>query len=104
MATQGWRSSAKCFGLEPDLFILDRGHQPQQAMSVCNGPTFGPACPVRAECKAYADATGSVGVWGGEYISSRDYGSVEKQLEEAILDMGSMLIQIQDARPRPADE
>ena len=103
MAAESWRDRAKCFGLEPDLFILDRGHQPAQAMAVYNGPTYGPACPVRVECKAYAAATGSVGVWGGEYISSRDYG-VDDGLKEAILDIGSMLIKIQDARPRPAEE
>lgn len=82
------------------MFILDRGHQPAAAQSVCNGPTYGAACPVRCQCKAYADRHGMVGVWGGEYISSRDYGStVESELEAAVLDLGSMLINLQDARP-----
>lgn len=74
-------------------------------MSICNGPTYGAACPVRDQCKAYGDATGSVGVWGGEYISSRDYGTgFDQQVEAAILDMGSMILKIQDARPRSSGE
>lgn len=68
---------------------------------MCNGSEdFGDPCPVRAECKAFADENGYVGVWGGEYISSRDYGTVEARLEEAIMDIGSVVVRLQDGRPR----
>lgn len=98
-----WRVRAKCHGLPPGMFILDRGHQPAVAQSICNGPTYGEPCAVRGQCKAYADAHGMVGVWGGEYISSRDYGiNVEVELEAAALDLGHLLVELQDARPHPA--
>lgn len=92
----------KCIGLPPEMFILDRGHQPQQAMDICNGVAMGEPCVVRDECKAYGAATGSVGVWGGEYVSSRDYG-VEDALVEAIIDLTYAFVAKieQDARPHP---
>lgn len=81
------------------MFILDRGHQPQPGMAVCNGLSHGAPCPVRKECREYADRVGCVGVWGGDYISSRDI--YEDQAIASILDLGKMIVEIQDARPRP---
>lgn len=101
-----WRLRAKCAGLPPDLFILDRGHQPAQAMAVCNGPTYGEACSVREACKAYADRHGMVGVWGGEYISSRDYGdrNLDQEIEDAIMDIAAVVVQLSDFRPKAVGE
>ena len=57
---RSWVSRANCVGIESQLFFPDRGEPTRHAKQVCQG------CEVRAECLAYALATGQkFGVWGG---------------------------------------
>jgi WhiB family redox-sensing transcriptional regulator len=63
-----WRALAACKGVDPELFFSsedlpdkrDRVERESVAKSICA------ACPVRAECLAYAIAAGErYGIWGG---------------------------------------
>lgn len=60
-----WRARGACSSADPDLFFPISAHgasrrQEQRAKAVCA------ACPVRAECLAFAVETRQVhGVWGG---------------------------------------
>ena len=55
----GWRDRALCAGMDPELWFPAAGQSPR-AKRICA------ACPVRAECLAFALALGSVqGIWGG---------------------------------------
>jgi hypothetical protein len=58
--------------MPPSWFILDRGNQPQQAIDICHGMAMGPPCQVMQQCGDRARNEGLVGVFGGEYFSSRD--------------------------------
>ena len=55
-----WMADGLCAQTDPDAFFPDRGESPRLAKSVCA------ACPVQAECAAYALEHGErFGVWGG---------------------------------------
>jgi WhiB family transcriptional regulator, redox-sensing transcriptional regulator len=57
---EGWRESALCLEVGPELFFPDKGESPRAARRVCS------SCGVRAECLAYAlDHDEQYGVWGG---------------------------------------
>jgi WhiB family redox-sensing transcriptional regulator len=53
-----WRDRALCLGMDPELWFPVTGPSPR-AKRVCV------ACPVRAECLAFALAIGAAGIWGG---------------------------------------
>jgi WhiB family transcriptional regulator, redox-sensing transcriptional regulator len=55
-----WQDSARCLGLNPDLFYPENQTLAREAKEVCDG------CPVRVECLEYAIEKGErFGVWGG---------------------------------------
>lgn len=57
-----WQQQGACLGHNPDLFFPERGEREQarEAKAVCA------ACPVKAECLAFALDTGlHYGIWGG---------------------------------------
>lgn len=64
-----WRSRGACVGADPELFSPPgederiRGYPPRavQAAGFCHG------CPVREECRDWADRRREVGVWGGSW-------------------------------------
>jgi hypothetical protein len=56
------RIRANCRHANPDLFVSNDVHDVMTAKMICRG------CSVRAECLAFAQAAGHVGVWGGEYF------------------------------------
>ena len=55
-----WMAEGACLVHDPDLFHPGRGGSPKRAIAICE------TCPVMVECNAYAEATGSLGVWGGK--------------------------------------
>ena len=54
----GWRESAACRGLDPELFHPDRGEDVRPALAVCA------TCSVTEPCREQALADFEVGVWG----------------------------------------
>ena len=55
-----WRDEALCAQVDPEIFFAEKGGTPAPARRVCA------ACPVQAECLAYAVADDSLhGIWGG---------------------------------------
>lgn len=67
MQPQEWMEQAACAGMHPvghrdeeDIFFppKGRGDLRAQAKAVCA------TCPVRAQCEAYGNTTGSEGIWG----------------------------------------
>lgn len=61
----GWRDRALCLGMSPDLWFPETGPAPR-ARRICA------VCPVRAECLAFALATGAeFGIWGGLNVEER---------------------------------
>jgi WhiB family redox-sensing transcriptional regulator len=66
-----WAESAACAQVDPDLWFPDQGQRSQhrEAKAICA------ACPVRAECLAYAVGRGEVhGIWGGlDYTERRQW-------------------------------
>ena len=55
-----WQLSANCLGVDPDLFVPERGASTKEAKAVCQG------CEVRVDCLEYALANGEkFGIWGG---------------------------------------
>lgn len=68
---EGWRESAECRTVDPDLFFPIGSTGPalvqiEDAKSVCR------RCPVRQECLDWALDTGqSIGVWGGKSEAER---------------------------------
>ena len=68
----GWRDLASCRDMDPDLWFSARDStETETAIRICED------CPVRAECKRWADAHPRyhgyplTGVWGGEYRTWR---------------------------------
>lgn len=62
-----WMERAACIGREPDLFFgTETGPgKAAAAKRICA------SCPVVAECRAFADAEGLLGVWGGTTTKER---------------------------------
>lgn len=59
----GWMAKGACLEHDPDLFHPGRGQTGQKAIAICQ------TCPVMVECGEYAEATDSLGVWGGKMRS-----------------------------------
>jgi hypothetical protein len=90
MLEDPWRRKAKCFGLDPNMFVPSTpGGTLDPAKNICNGRDGLPACPVRVECNHFANEHGLIGVYGGVVHSSRSTEIV-------------VIVQLQDARPRPS--
>jgi WhiB family transcriptional regulator, redox-sensing transcriptional regulator len=71
-----WHQRAACKGLDPDLFHPERGGDTSGAKRVCS------ACPVKAECLAFALTTFEKhGIWGG--LSERERRKIRGQLTKA---------------------
>ena len=60
-ADQRWRLRAACAGVDPEVFLPDRGAPQEEPLSYCR------RCPVRCECLEAALGLGqqAFGVWGG---------------------------------------
>jgi WhiB family redox-sensing transcriptional regulator len=60
VADQRWRARAACAGVDPELFLTDRGASPEPALVYCR------RCEVRTECLQAALDLGqrAFGVWG----------------------------------------
>ncbi len=55
-----WRARARCAGFDPELFFAAGALEHRIAKRICR------ACPVRAQCLAYAmEQPIDHGVWGG---------------------------------------
>lgn len=55
-----WRDSARCGGLDPELFFPRKSDEQKETIKFCLG------CPVRLECLQYAlDVPAAYGIWGG---------------------------------------
>jgi WhiB family redox-sensing transcriptional regulator len=73
-----WQDDALCAQTDPEIFFPERGAAAKAAMAVCR------ACPVRAECLAYAlehEAVCGWGVWGG--VSERGRRKLKRQMRRA---------------------
>ena len=90
---EAWKSKAKCFGLDPNLFVPDeRGGSLKRIYAICNGDGNGDApCEVKFECDAFAEQNGLVGVFGGRMHSQRARAT-------------EVVVMIQDARPKLGDD
>ena len=76
-ADEDWALDALCAQTDPDLFFPEKGGEIRKAKRVCN------ACPVTAECLAYALANDErYGVWGGT-------GAVERRRLTTDLEAGA---------------
>ena len=64
---QLWRARAACAGVDPDVFLTDRGASPEPPLVYCR------RCEVRAEClQAALDLNQrAVGIWGGVSAKQR---------------------------------
>src|SRR5690606_24420303 len=61
-----WTEDALCAQVDPELFFPEKGASTTGAKSVCA------ACPIAAECLAYALDNGEeYGVWGGKSARER---------------------------------
>ena len=79
-ATEGddraWQDQANCLGVDPDLFLPERGASTREAKEVCRG------CEVRQQCLEYALANGEkFGIWGG--LSERERRRLRRQRAQA---------------------
>lgn len=52
----------RCKGMNPSIFIMDKGRTTAKAQKFCRN------CDVREPCFQYGLRTGSVGVWGGRFL------------------------------------
>lgn len=61
MSAGDWRGDALCAQVDTELFFPEKGGSTREAKAVCR------ACPVTAECLAYAlgHQENLQGVWGG---------------------------------------
>ena len=65
--------TAACDGMDTDIwFEQTPSYDPHYAKIICNGDKFRPACPIKAECLAYAIRTHTnEGIFGGLTPSQR---------------------------------
>ncbi len=69
----GWRDSALCAEVDPEIFFPDKGESTRPTKRVCAG------CEVRAECLQEAlDRGERFGVWGG--LSERERRTLAARL------------------------
>jgi WhiB family transcriptional regulator, redox-sensing transcriptional regulator len=64
---QLWRTRAACAGVDPDVFLPDRGESLEEPRSYCC------RCEVRAACLEAAFDLGqrAIGIWGGTSARER---------------------------------
>ncbi len=73
---RAWQDQANCLGVDPDLFVPERGASTREAKEVCRG------CVVRGECLEYALENGEkFGIWGG--LSERERRRLRRQRAQA---------------------
>jgi len=83
-----WRKRAKCLGMDPNQFVpTTPGGSLKRVYEVCNGSSTEVPCPVRAECRQFAEENELVGVFGGVMHSQRKSRALP------------VVIKLQDARP-----
>lgn len=58
-----WQDKGACRGQDVNIFMPETA----RALAERSWEPFCGDCPVRAACGAYGAATGSIGVWGGEF-------------------------------------
>ena len=70
---QLWRTRAECAGVDPEVFLTERGASPEPALAYCR------RCEVRTECLEAALELNqqAVGVWGG--VSARERRTARKR-------------------------
>lgn len=79
-----WRKKAKCFGLDPNIFVPSNpGGSLKKAKAICDGLDGKPPCPVRHECNDFANENQLVGLFGGVMHSQR---STKKVILVALVD------------------
>lgn len=69
-----WVHEASCRGVDPEIFMPEKGGNTSRAKAICNGTPRTrnnpgtPPCPVREKCLEYSLqlAGPTVGVWGGK--------------------------------------
>lgn len=62
-----WRQDAACRDADPEIFFpAKRGSDELKAKRICRG------CPVRVQCRAEAQRTGSVGIWAATSSNERN--------------------------------
>lgn len=82
-----WRQRAACRGLDPNLFVTERGEPTAEAKAVCR------SCPSLHECAVAGICDPQLrGVWGG--LS-------ERERRQARSTMGRMLVCVECAEPVP---
>jgi WhiB family redox-sensing transcriptional regulator len=68
----GWKRQANCMGVDPDLFVPERGSSTREAKEVCRG------CVVREDCLEFALENGEkFGIWGG--LSERERRRIRRR-------------------------
>ena len=83
-----WRKRAKCLGMDPNQFVpTTPGGSLKRVYEVCNGNEEYPPCPVRVECREFAEENELVGVFGGVMHSQRKLRSL------------TVMVKVQDSRP-----
>jgi len=70
-----WQEFARCKGLGPDVFYLDKGGDVNRAKGICS------TCPVRQVCYDYALNNERFGIWGE--ASAKQRKQARKELREA---------------------
>jgi WhiB family redox-sensing transcriptional regulator len=79
---EDWQSKGACRGMDPNIFVTERGQPTAPAKRVCA------QCSVRQECDDYATANYLQGVWGGRVHK------VQRPREVAVV------VTLDDSRPR----
>ncbi|MFV1990515.1 MAG: WhiB family transcriptional regulator [Acidimicrobiales bacterium] len=73
---QSWRKSSSCASVDPEIFFGE--DQVSRAKQICA------SCPVRKECREWADASAEfLGVWGGQTGLERGWGADGGRIEAA---------------------
>lgn len=60
-----WTGANCATAPDPDIFFPEPGQDPTPALNYCHG------CPLREQCKNYADTLHTVGIWGGTTDDTR---------------------------------
>jgi len=79
-----WVKDAACRGIDPEVFMPEKGGNTNHAKAICNGTPRTrnnpgtPRCPVRDKCLEYSLqlAGPTVGVWGGK--SERERRAIKR--------------------------
>jgi hypothetical protein len=67
-----WRADAQCLGTDPELFAPQDSHSGTDWDQLeLTATLYCRPCPVRDECRAFADSNNLTGLYGGVYKHSR---------------------------------